>query len=143
PNCRAKNRIPPSRADERAVCGKCRTPLPRTALFPENPVEVSDQSFSTEALSFPGPVAALFWAPWCGHCARLMPDFNELASEFSGYVKFIRIELDKNPATTAQYNVRSVPALFFFKGGRIIDQVLGAVPKYQIEHHLQALLRAS
>lgn len=139
PKCGAKNRIPPSRTDRHAVCGKCRTPLPAPAGFTEHPVDVSDRTFATEVLGFGGPAAVLFWAPWCGHCRRLLPVFDELASEFSGYVKFAKIELDRNPATATQYQIQSVPVLLLLKGGRIANRLVGAIPKYQLEYHLRAL----
>jgi len=140
-NCRAKNRIPQSRSGDRAVCGKCRTPLPYPTGFPEHPVNASDSTFEHEALGFSGPVAALFWAPWCGHCQRLLPLFDELASDFAGYIKFVKIELDKNPAMASKYQVQSVPTMLFLKNGGIVNRLLGALPKHELEHHLRSLLR--
>ncbi len=140
PNCGAKNRIPPSRKDRQPICGKCRTPLQPAAGFTEHPVEVSDRTFSSEVLSFHGPVAVLFWAPWCGHCRRLLPVFDELASEFSGYIKFAKIELDKNPATATQFQVQSVPVTLLLKDGRVVNSLVGALPKYQLEYNLKSLL---
>ncbi|MFZ2447058.1 MAG: thioredoxin domain-containing protein [Syntrophobacteraceae bacterium] len=140
PQCRAKNRIPPARAAQKAVCGKCRTPLPRPLGFPEHPVAVFDHTFKSEVLGFAGPTAALFWAPWCGHCARLMPIFDELAGEYSGFIKFAKIDQDKNPGTASQYQVQSVPTLLLFKDGRLIERLAGALPKHQLEHHLKSIL---
>ncbi|MEN6441978.1 MAG: thioredoxin domain-containing protein [Syntrophobacter sp.] len=104
-------------------------------------MEVFDRSFGNEVLAFPGPVFTLFWAPWCGHCARLMPIIDELASEFSGKIKFAKMDLDKNPLIASQYQVKSVPAMLLFKNGRMVNQLLGALPKYQIEHHLRGLIQ--
>jgi len=140
PKCGAKNRIPRSRAGDHAVCGKCRAPIPTNAGFPERPIEATDRSFRSEVLAFPGPVLVMFWAPWCGHCQRLMPVFAELASEFSGSVKFVKVDLDKSPATASENQVLSVPTLLLFKTGRLVNRLVGALPKNQLQYHLRTVL---
>jgi thioredoxin 2 len=140
PHCGAKNRIPRSRMADHPICGKCRTPLPGNTGFPEHAVDVMDRSFRSEVLSFPGPVLVFFWAPWCGHCQHLMPVFTELASEFSGSVKFVKVDLDKNPVTASENHVLSVPTLLLFKAGRLVNRLVGALPKNQLQHHLRTLL---
>jgi len=140
PHCGAKNRIPRSRAADRPICGKCRTPLPSNAGFPERAVDVTDRSFRSDVISFPGPVLVFFWAPWCGHCQHLMPVFTELASEFSGAVKFVKVDLDKNPVTASEHQVLSVPTLLLFKAGRLVNRLVGALPKNQLQYHLRTLL---
>jgi thioredoxin len=82
----------------------------------------------------------MFWAPWCGHCQRLMPVFAELASEFSGSVKFVKVDLDKSPATASENQVLSVPTLLLFKTGRLVNRLVGALPKNQLQYHLRTVL---
>ena len=138
--CGAKNRVPRSRAGEKAVCGKCRAPLHFTAAYPEHAIDVNERTFDAEVLKFAGPALVLFWATWCGHCRLLLPVVDDLASEYSGLIKFAKIDLDKSPGLASQYQVQSVPIMIVFKNGRLVNRLLGAVPKDQIVHQLRALL---
>jgi thioredoxin 2 len=138
--CGAKNRVPKDRLGERAVCGKCRAPLAVANLFPDRAVDVTDGTFSAEIGDFPGPVLLEFHAPWCGYCKMLSPVLDQLAGEYAGRVKIAKMNVDENPQTASGYGIRSTPALFFFKNGNIRDQVMGAVPKAEIERRLKAIL---
>ena len=140
PNCGAKNRIPKNRWGDKAVCGKCRSPLPLADPFPDHSVEVSDWSFQKEILDFPGPVLLEFYAPWCGHCQRLSPVLDQLASQYAGRVKITKLNVEQNPQTASQYAIKSTPSLFFFRNGKVVDRVLGAIPKAEIERHLMPIL---
>jgi len=137
--CGTKNRIPRSRAKEKAVCGKCRAPLQVTAGYPERAVAADEGTFGAE-IRFPGPVLALFWAPWCGHCMRLMPVIDELALQYRGSVKFIKVDMDKSPGLASQYQVMSVPTMLLFNKGQLVNRLVGALPRDQIAQHLRPFL---
>jgi thioredoxin 2 len=138
--CGAKNRIPRSRAGERAVCGKCRTPLHFTAAYPQYAIDADERTFDTEVIRFPGPVLVLFWARWCGHCRILMPIVDELAPQYSGQIKFVKIDMDRTPGLASQYQIQSVPTMLVFKNGQLVNRLLGALPKDQIVSYLRTLI---
>lgn len=140
PKCGAKNRIPKERWGERAVCGRCKSLLPLSAPFPNQPVEVSDWAFQKEVLDFPGPVLVEFFAPWCGYCQKLSPILDQLASEYAGRVKIVKLNVEQSTSTASQYAIRSTPSLFFFKNGKLMDRALGALPKAEIERRLISIL---
>ena len=140
PQCGTKNRVPKDRVGEHAVCGKCRAPLPSGPIFPEQVIELTDWNFDPEIIDFSGPVLLEFFAPWCGHCQRLAPILDQLASEYKGRVKVAKLNVELSSQTASQYGIRSTPSLFFFKRGKLVDRVFGALPKGEIERHLQSLL---
>ncbi len=139
PACGTKNRIPKHRKDGRPVCGQCRHPL-RTVSFPDHPVEVTDDSFAAEVASFPGSVVLDCWAPWCGPCRMLAPVLEQLAQEYAGRIKFAKLNTDQNPQTSARFSVQSIPTLLFFKNGKLVHRLIGALPKAEIERQLPILL---
>ena len=94
-----------------------------------NVKDISDSLFAAEVLSSELPVIVDFWAPWCGPCKSIAPVLEELSTEFAGRIKIVKINVDENPKTPTSYNVRGIPNLVFFKGGEVVDQIVGAVPK--------------
>jgi thioredoxin 2 len=137
--CGTKNRIPLARMHDHPVCGRCRAPLP-AGDFPTHPVEVTDLNFRQEVLSFPGAVLVDCWAPWCGPCRMVAPIMDQLASEYAGRVKIAKLNTDNNPSTASLYGIQSIPTLLFFKGGKQVNKVVGALPKGEIERHLGSLV---
>ncbi|MBN1104792.1 MAG: thioredoxin TrxC [Deltaproteobacteria bacterium] len=137
--CGAKNRIPGSRLQDRPVCGKCRAPLAPGGGV-KHPVEVTDRTFLIEVMDWPGAVLVDCWAPWCGPCRMVAPILDQLATEYAGRVKIAKLNVDENPGTASQYGIRSIPTMLFFKGGKLLDKVIGALPKAEIERRLHAIL---
>jgi len=97
-----------------------------------NVLEISDQSFDAEVLQSPVPVLIDFWAPWCAPCRAIAPVVEELAGEYQGRIKFVKLNVDDNPQTPTRYGVRGIPNLILFQGGNVREQIVGAVPKKRL-----------
>ena len=138
-SCGVKNRIPLSKAGDKAVCGKCKAAL-SIPDAPGVPVDINDQSFESEVLSYQGVVLVDCWAPWCGPCRMVAPVLEELASEYRGRAKIVKLDTDQNPKASMKYNIRSIPTMLIFKGGDLVDTLVGALPKQEIEKRLVAFL---
>ncbi|NWF55401.1 MAG: thioredoxin [Syntrophaceae bacterium] len=100
----------------------------------------TDANFQKEVLESGQPTIVDFWASWCGPCRMIAPIFEELSNQYAGKVKFVKVNVDENPKTPATYGVRGIPTLIMFKDGKIVDQVVGAVPKNQLENLVKKVL---
>jgi thioredoxin 1 len=98
-----------------------------------NAVEVNDGTFAAEIEQHAGLAVVDFWATWCAPCRMIAPMVEALATEYAGTVKVAKLDVDNNQKTSARFNVRSIPTILFFKDGKLIDQVVGAVPRPQLE----------
>jgi thioredoxin 1 len=103
-------------------------------------LHVNDKNFAEEVLNAELPVLVDFWASWCGPCRSISPIIEELSKEFTGRIKVTKLNVDENPATPSQYGVRGIPTLLLFKGGKILDQMVGAVPKARLITMIQKAL---
>jgi thioredoxin 1 len=92
-------------------------------------VVVTDDSFASEVEKHSGVAVVDFWATWCGPCRMIAPILDQLSEEYAGRVKITKLDVDANQKTAMRFQVRSIPTLLFFKDGKLVDQVIGAVPK--------------
>ncbi len=104
------------------------------------PKEVTDAEFEQEVLNADLPVMVDFWAEWCGPCKIIAPIVEELAEEYDGKVKFVKIDTGENFNTMDRYGIRGLPALLVFKGGEQVDQIMGAQPKANLRRSLEKVL---
>jgi thioredoxin 2 len=121
PQCGATNRLGHPEQGQVPVCGKCKNPLPWI-------IAGTDISFRQE-LETGTPVLVDFWAEWCAPCRMTAPVLEDLAREKAGQIKIVKVNVDQNPATSEQYNIRSIPTLILFKDGRPVETLVGAMSK--------------
>jgi thioredoxin 1 len=103
---------------------------------------VGDDSFEREVLQSPTPVLIDFWAPWCAPCRAIAPVVEELAAEYAGKLKIMKMNVDDNPRTPSRYGVRGIPNLILFQGGQVKEQIVGAVPKSQLVKAISSVVTA-
>jgi thioredoxin 1 len=101
---------------------------------------VTSATWDQEVLKAPGLVLVDFWAVWCGPCRMVAPIVDEIAKDYDGKLKVVKLNTDENPDIAGKYQIRGIPTLMFFKGGQTVDQVVGAVPKAQLKTKVDALL---
>ena len=128
PHCSAINRVPADRPAGKAKCGGC-----HHALFIGKPAAASATSFATHVRRNDIPVVADFWASWCGPCRAMAPAFEQAAGRLEPQVRFLKVDTEAEQALAAQYNIRSIPTLLLFRGGKVVAQRAGASDAGSIE----------
>ena len=106
-----------------------------------HPIEFTDANFDQEVLKSNVPVLVDFWAVWCGPCKMIAPFVEELAGEYQGKAKVGKVDVDNNPNISTTYGIRSIPTILIFRDGKIVDQIIGAVPKQALAQKLDAQLQ--
>ncbi len=102
-----------------------------------SPIHLTDTNFKKEVLESDLPALVDFWAPWCGPCRMVAPIIDELAKEYRNKLRICKINVDENPRVATQYGVMSIPALIFFKNGKVIEQVAGALSKPELKRKIE------
>ncbi|MCY1045424.1 thioredoxin [Corallococcus sp. bb12-1] len=95
--------------------------------------DIKDSDFQKLVLDSQEPVLVDFWATWCAPCRAIAPSVEALSTQYKGQVQFTKMNIDENQDTPQKYNIRSIPTLLLFKGGKVVEQIVGAVPKSRIE----------
>ena len=103
-------------------------------------IDVTDKDFEEEVIKSTLPVLVDLWAPWCGPCHMVAPVVDKLAEKYADRFKFCRLNVDENAQTAAKYRIMSIPTLMFFKGGEVVDTVIGAVPERVLQPKIDELL---
>jgi thioredoxin 1 len=103
-------------------------------------VELNDSTFESEVIKSETPVLVDFWAPWCGPCRMISPVVEEIATSYTGRLKVGKVNVDDNQEITMKYGIRSIPTLILFKNGKAVEQIIGAVPKSEIERIIKKAL---
>ena len=105
------------------------------------PIVLTDENFKAEVLESKVPVLVDFWAEWCGPCKQIAPIVEELARTYDGKLKVGKVDVDQNNQTALNYMIRSIPSLLFFKNGKVVEQIVGAIPKQQFINKVETVLK--
>ena len=105
-----------------------------------SPIDVTDETFESEVLKSDVLTVVDFWAPWCAPCHVISPTLEGLANDYKGRIRVVKMNVDENPRAPINYGVQAIPNLIFFKDGKTVDQVIGAVPKAVLQQRIEALL---
>ncbi len=103
-------------------------------------VTVLDATFKSEVLDSQTPVLVDFWATWCAPCRAIAPALEELATQYKGQLKIAKVDVDENQGIAQQFGIRSIPTLLMFKGGKVVEQLVGAAPKAKLEDAIKKAL---
>ena len=122
PHCIAKNRVAPERVGDKPKCGKCHKPL-----FDGHPVELDEAGFERHIAGNDVPVVVDFWAPWCGPCRVMAPEYEKATAMFEPNVRFAKVNTEEAQGLAQRFNIRSIPTMALFRGGREIARQSGAL----------------
>jgi thioredoxin 2 len=133
PSCGATNRIPAERLGDDPVCGRC-----AAGLLDGKPLTLDDASFDKFVAATELPVVVDFWAPWCGPCRQMAPQFEQAAATLKGQAVFVKVNSDDSPRTASRFGIRSIPTLVRLQRGQEVARLAGARPAAQIAEFARA-----
>lgn len=133
PYCDGTNRIPVGTVPKEAKCGRC-----KKSILDTNPIELTTQNIQQHLEKNDIPVIIDFWAPWCGPCKIMGPNFEQASHHFRGKVRFAKVNTEDQQSLGAQFNIRSIPTLALFKKGKEIDRISGALDANKLISWIQS-----
>ncbi len=139
PHCGATNRVPRERLKQNPICGRCHKPLSLSSAT-ERPLDITDETFESEIMRFPGAAMVMFWSPRCPYCQKLSPVFDRLAPEYAGRARIAKFDVDKYHRVPGQYAIDGVPTLILIKNGKVLNRLVGVQPKEELDKALQSLI---
>ena len=135
PSCLAKNRVPEEKLSIAPQCGQCHQPL-----IPLAPIELNEQNFATFIQNSDLPIFIDLWADWCGPCKMVGPIIEELAEMYEGQVLIGKCDVDENGDVAAEYGIRNIPTVLFFKNGELVDKQVGSASKSAFDDKIKKML---
>jgi len=135
PHCDAVNRVPSQRLAEHPTCGKCKQPL-----FDGHPVALSDASFDQHLTRSELPLVVDFWAEWCGPCKMMAPAYEQAAAQIEPRARLAKVDTEQNQLLAQRYNIRSIPTVALFKGGKQVASQPGAMNLPQLQQWIESHL---
>jgi thioredoxin 2 len=135
PDCNATNRVPPDKLQAELNCGKC-----HRTLLASKPDNLNEAAFKVQLARSQLPLVVDFWAPWCGPCRMMAPAYEKVSQDMHGRARFVKINTEDEPALAGAYNIRSIPTLAVFAGGREIARQPGAMSAPDLARWVSAAL---